>query len=109
MTTAWINILHQLEPDYSSYQKILDDGPKIIANISRVNLQWRVKIEEDWNNSNGEFYYTADYTNLDQRCMWAEEQLKNWRFVIRSSPREWKFFNKRQAEKFITLFTLVWT
>ena len=51
----------------------------------------------------------ADYKNLDERCEWAEQQLQNWKFVTRLSHQEWKFFNKRSAEKFITLFNLRWT
>lgn len=104
----WIDVLRQIEPNYDLLTAMSKEGPKIVARARKINLRWRVRIEEDWANSNGEFYYTADQSNLDQRCKWAEEQLKEWRFVTRLSHQEWKFFNKRQAEKFITLFSLKW-
>lgn len=109
MHDPWISTLTLLEPNYSKYETILKEGPKIVVKARKINLLWRVRIDEDWNNSNGELYYTADYSNLDLKCKWAEEQLKNWRFVIRLSHQEWKFFNKRQAEKFVTLFNLRWS
>lgn len=108
MTDPWIDVLRQIEPNYDQYQTMVEKGPKIVARARKINLNWRVRIEEEWNSTNGEFYYTSDYSNLDLRCKWAEEQLKDWRFVTRLSHQEWKFFNKRQAEKFVILFSLRW-
>jgi hypothetical protein len=112
MTVAdpWAHMLHQLEPEYSTLKFIVENGPDVKANLRKVNLSWRVQLEEDWNDPNiGEVYYTADYKNLDDRCEWADQQLKDWKFATRLSHQEWKFLNKRQAEKFITLFNLRWT
>ncbi len=107
MSETWLQILKQLEPNYDSLKDMLDNGPQIVANLRAVNNKWRVRLEESWL-YNGDQYYTADYSNLDQRCEWANEQLTNWRFVYRISHQEWTFFNREQAEKFLTLYNLRW-
>ena len=104
----WLEIVKQLAPDYSALKHMTENGPTITAVLRTVNLSPRVRIEEDWHNSNGEFYYTFDYSNLDSRCEWAAEQLHNWKFVTRLSHQEWKFLRRRDAEKFITLYNLKW-
>ena len=109
MTSSdWTNTLRQFEPDYDTLSNMLENGPSIRAVVIQVKSQWRVRIEENWNISNGELYYTADYGNLDSKCEWSAEQLKTWRFVVRLSHQEWHFLNRRQAEKFVTLFNLKW-
>lgn len=87
----------------------MNEGPKIKASLKKKRFAWHVVIEENWANSDGECYYTADYGNLDKRCEWAAEQLKDWKTAIRTSHQEWKFSSKKEAEKFITWFSLVWT
>lgn len=109
MTDVWADMIRQIEPDYDYLAEMAELGPRIKAVAKRVNLSWRVRLEEDWATDDiGEVYYTADYRNLDKRCEWAEQQLANWKFVTRLSHQEWKFLSKRQAEKFLTLFNLVW-
>lgn len=106
---AWVGVLKQFEPNYDALKYHTENGPRVIANLRKSTLGWIVKIEEDWNDPIlGSLYYTEDYKNLDHRCIWTEDQLKNWKFVIRLSYQEWKFFNRGQAEKFITLFNLKW-
>ena len=108
MNDNWTNTLRQLESEYDKLANIMENGIKIRAVIRQVNFGWRVRIEEVWHEGNGERYYTADYSNLDLRCEWAAEQLKDWRFTTRLSHQEWKFFNRRQAEKFLIMFNLKW-
>jgi len=105
----WTSVVSQLVSNYDDLKEVMETGPKIIAKLHKVNLQWRVRIEENWTDTDiGDQYYTADYSNLDARCKWSEEQLASWKFAIRLSHQEWKFFTKRQAEKFVTLFNLKW-
>jgi hypothetical protein len=109
VSDPWTQMLKKLEPEYLELKFIVENGPKVKAALRKVNLSWRVRLEEDWDNDEiGEVYYTADYKNLDERCEWADQQLKNWKFTTRLSHQEWKFLTKRQAEKFITLFHLSW-
>ena len=108
MSDNWTNTLRQLESDYDKLADIMENGIKVRAVLRQINFSWRVIIEEVWHEGNGEVYYTADYSNLDSRCEWAAEQLKDWKFTNRLSHREWKFFRRKDAEKFITLYSLKW-
>lgn len=108
MNDPWLTTLATNYLDYFKLKDLMENGPRVKARLHKVNLRWCVRIEEDWEESDGENYYTATYSNLDKRCEWANEQLKSWKFVTRLSHQEWKFFNKRQAEKFVTLYNLVW-
>jgi len=110
VSDPWTQMLEQIDPEYLTLKFMVENGPNVKANLRKVNLSWRVRLEEDWDNEEiGEVYYTTDYKNLDERCEWAAQQLQNWKFTTRLSHQEWKFLTKRQAEKFITLFNLRWT
>jgi hypothetical protein len=110
VSDPWTQMLERLEPEYPTLKSIVDLGPEVKAILRKVNLSWRVRLEEDWNNERiGEVYYTADYQNLDERCEWASQQLATWNTATRLSHQEWKFSKRVDAEKFITLFTLRWT
>jgi hypothetical protein len=105
----WTQMLEQISPEYLTLKFIMEHGPKINANLRKVNLSWRVRLEEDWDDCDiGDQYYDMDYSNLDKRCEWTDQQLQNWKFTTRLSHQEWKFLSKHQAEKFITLFNLKW-
>jgi hypothetical protein len=108
----WTRMLEKLEPEYFTLKHILEIGPKVKAALRKVNLSWRVRIEEDWENTpdhEHNFYFITDYSNLDVRCEWADQQLATWKSATRLSHQEWKFSNQKDAEKFITLFSLRWT
>lgn len=104
----WTGFIAQMVPEYEYLKDMLENGPKIVAKTRKINLLWRVRIEEDWGISDGSTYYDFDYSNLDSRCEWAAEQLHSWKSVTRLSHQEWKFLRRRDAEKFITLFNLKW-
>ena len=107
----WVHTLQQLEPSYFKWKDILEIGPKVKAALRKVNLSWRVRIEEDWENTpdhEHNFYFITDYSNLDVRCEWADQQLTTWKTATRLSHQEWKFSKQKDAEKFITLFNLKW-
>lgn len=108
VTDPWVEFITQMVPEYNDLKHMTENGPTITAVLRTINLRPRVRIEEDWNNSDGSTYYTFDYSNLDSRCEWAAEQLHNWKFVTRLSHQEWKFLRRKDAEKFITLFNLKW-
>lgn len=107
----WESIVKQLVPDYDTLKYMAENGPRIIAVLKKINLSTRIRIEEDWENTDTTqqyLYLTAGYDKLDSRCDWAAEQLQSWKFVTRLSHQEWKFLRRRDAEKFITLFNLKW-
>lgn len=108
MNSNWTDVLKQIEPEYDTLSDVMKNGPNVRAVIRNINRGWRVRIEEDWGPSNGEYYYTAGTGNLDSRCEWAAEQLKDWKFVGRLSHQEWKFLRRKDAEKFIMMYSLKW-
>ena len=106
----WIRILEQLEPKYQDLKYMSEHAPKIRVVLRKVNMAWRIRIEEDWTHvDEAEQYYTADHGNFDGRCEWATEQLKDWKFVNRLSYQEWKFERRADADKFLTIFNLKWS
>ena len=107
----WTGVLEQFEPTYQNLKYKMERAPKIRVVLRKVNLAWRVRFEEDWDNTSSEdhyLYYTADYGNLDTRCNWSAEQLNKWIDVTRLSHQEWKFRSRNTAEKFLTIFNLKW-
>ncbi len=96
----WIHVLRQIEPSYDDFKYMLERGSRVKAELRMFRNKWKVCIVEDlfhsWENQ------------LDLRCEWADEQLSKWKFVTRISHQEWIFINRRQAEKFLTLYNLRW-
>jgi len=66
---------------------------------------WTLSIFEDYSSQDdaGNYYPSS---NLDEQIKWAVEQLEGR--ASRTAWNIWKFKNKRDAEKFITVYYLVW-
>jgi hypothetical protein len=66
---------------------------------------WLLSINEHWQSVDdaGNPYHSS---NLDEQIKWAVEQLEDK--ARRIAWNIWKFKNKRDAEKFITVYYLVW-
>lgn len=105
----WIGFITQMVPEYDNLKYMAERGLAVSAVLRTVNLRTRVRIDENWDISDGSSYYTSDCSNLNSRCEWAAEQLHNWKSVTRLSHQEWKFSRRRDAEKFITLYNLKWS
>ncbi len=108
MTSPWESMLRQLEPDYDDLAQMLENGPKIKISLEKRNQLWKVRLEENWPKENYKEMISSDYENLDKRCKWAEEQLKTWKSATRFSHQDWLFNSRQEAEKFITLYKIVW-
>ena len=107
----WTKLLEAIEPDYFKLKQMSEEGPTISATLEKRRVRWWVCIHEDWGNTPADQqyqYYTAPDNKVDQRIHWAEEQLKDWKYVSRQSWQHWAFLRKHDAEKFITLFNLRW-
>ena len=70
----------------------------------RLSKRWRIHLQEEWPNENN----IGSSSPLDGRVEWVFETLKTWDTAKRTSWDMWEFDNKREAEKFITLYTLQW-
>lgn len=81
--------------------------PDIKVKLTPWNRYWKITFEEDFGLTDdaGVRYNTSE---LDNRVKWADEQLQSWPNVSRQSWQDWRFMKKADAEKFITLHTLVW-
>jgi hypothetical protein len=82
------------------------ETPTIKPVLLRKMNTWTIVLEEVWpdeviNKSSSSF-------TLDDRVAWVEEELKKWTTVKRTAWDMWAFNNKKDAEKFITLYHLVW-
>lgn len=109
--TRWVEVLRQIEPDYDLLKKIMEEPPLVVASLEKRKFRWWVRIHEDWTNTPLEHqhaYYTASDSNREDRIKWTEEQLSSWKFVSRQSYDQWAFVRKRDAEKFLTIFNIVW-
>lgn len=102
MSTAqtWLDVIRAFEPAYDDLKYMLDQGPNIVATIGQRGNSWCVILEEK-NSYDGS-------TKLDERVEWATNQLKDWPSTRRMAWHMWYFKHKRDAEKFQTLYNLVW-
>ena len=66
---------------------------------------WLLSINEHWQ-SVDDAGNPFPSSNLDEQIRWATEQLEGR--ARRISWHMWKFKTKRDAEKFITMYYLVW-
>jgi hypothetical protein len=106
-TDPWGHTLRMLQPDIDTLKEFMDRGPKIRPVLKLVKRTWVLEIKADW----GIFKVDRSYEThgLDERVVWTTCQLENWKNVSRQAWNMWHFKHKRDAEKFITLYNLVWT
>jgi hypothetical protein len=66
-----------------------------------------VRLVEDWPSVDdaGNYYNSRE---LDKRVDWTLRTLETWETAHRTAWDIWAFDSKRDAEKFITLYTLTW-
>lgn len=110
-TDQWVSFIEQAIPEYIHLKSLVTTGPAVRASLEKKNLLWHVRIHEDWSNTPEELqyqYYTLDDNKWQERIDWADEQLKNWKFVKKVDSYIWAFGSKTSAEKFITLYNLRW-
>jgi hypothetical protein len=81
-------------------------APTIIPNLYKEH-KWTIRIEEKWASVDDAGNY-FNSTGLDQRVEWATQILESWKTATRTSWDMWVFSSKREAEKFITLYSLTW-
>lgn len=107
----WEHVLTQICPDYGNLTMKLEEGPTIVANLKSTGNSVDVTIREDWDITASEqqyLYYSSDTRYLDNRVDWATEQLDTWPGVCRTSYNTWSFRKLRDAEKFVTMFNIIW-
>jgi hypothetical protein len=109
MSSAWVHMLGQAYPEYSDLQYSMEKGPSIKPVLTKVKNQWRLTLEEEWyHDSGGSYTINSGSVMLDDIVEWTEKELTKWKDCNRTAWDMWQFKYKRDAEKFITLFHLIW-
>lgn len=67
---------------------------------------WVFTLEEVWPEGDDEGFSSS--SALDDRVEWCEKELARWSGVRRMAWDQWYFDDKVQAEKFTTLYYLLW-
>jgi len=102
-------MLGQAYPEYSDLQYSMEKGPSIKPVLTKVKNQWRLTLEEEWyHDSGGSYTINSGSVMLDDIVEWTEKELTKWKDCNRTAWDMWQFKYKRDAEKFITLFHLIW-
>lgn len=78
--------------------------PTIKLNMFSRSGRWLVELVEVWPDD----IHNYGKSTLDDKVEWTYQQLKSWPDVSRSSWDMWSFKFKHDAEKFVTLYTLLW-
>ena len=99
--TTLTQTLEQVMMEWSKLNEAIIK-PQIVKASGRG---WLLSINEHWQSVDdaGNPYHSS---NLDEQIKWAVEQLEGR--ASRTAWNIWKFKNKRDAEKFITVYYLVW-
>lgn len=104
----WLKILHQLEPELTTLNFMVENGPRIFPEIVKRGKSWCVQLQEEKLPDNYNHFVWENPGKLDERVIWVTEQLANWPQVNRMAHNMWYFKRKRDAEKFQTLYNIKW-
>jgi hypothetical protein len=105
-TDPWVSILSTLTPEYNKLKDIIENGPDLYAGINTVESGVCIDIQEDWKGCN---FYDHPSSRLMDCIQWVNDQLESWPYVNRITYSQWMFQREQDAEKFITLFNLIWS
>lgn len=106
--SRWAQIIEQFQPQYYEWKIELEQGRKVHADLSRHNGHWCITLDEKSLSPDTPNPLWTDPGVLDERVNWALSRLESWAGVRRMSFNMWYFKTKRDAEKFQTLYNLVW-
>lgn len=81
------------------------EDPEIRARLWSGKNKTYVMLEECWPE---EQVSSSTSHKLDRTVAWAEEILATWPSSKRTSWDTWQFGSKKEAEKFLIMFNLLW-
>lgn len=99
----WKHVVSALTPNLDDMLRIMEEGPKVSAQLKKTNSKWQVELRECW----PEDIIWKGTFDLNDYVEWSTNQLSSWD-CQRTAWHMWEFSSKRDAEKFITLFNLKW-
>lgn len=94
--------IDQLEAALKSWATVSVIKPTI---SHATGPNWILTLEETWPT---DLPVRSQSSSLDQCVEWATAQLKDNERCGRIAWNMWKFKTKKEAEKFLTMFYLVW-
>lgn len=90
-------------------QWIMSNPPTIKPNLFRGrNRKWTIQLIEVWPEDDPDVKFFSGSSPLDEKVEWTFETLQAWKTAKRTAWDMWIFDSKRDAEKFITLYSLTW-
>jgi hypothetical protein len=107
-SNSWIESIKVIEPKINELIQAMQEGSKIKPVLSPTTSDsYTITLEEEWPSVDdaGNYFNSSD---LDNRVKWATIELDKWDHVSRRAWDKWQFKSRRDAEKFITLYNLVW-
>jgi hypothetical protein len=94
--------INQLEQVLRSWRM---SEPSIRVEISQtLGPHWTLTLHEEWPND----FNHGNSSMLDDRVDWTCTKLNIWPGCTRIAWNMWRFNNKTEAEKFLTVFYLSW-
>lgn len=97
-----ITTLDQVMKEWAESSK-----PKIKLKLSHgTGPNWILTLEEVFPNEDRYPYHTT--SSLDDKVIWTVAQLEKWPNCTRLAWNMWRFKEKKDAAKFMTLFRLKW-
>jgi hypothetical protein len=104
---VWRSAIETIHPDIDKLTEIMSAGSKVMPELTRKGRGWQIQLVEMWNiDNNPPMIFRS--SQLDTHIIWTTEQLETWPKVKRMAWDMWQFSSKRDAEKFITLYNIVW-
>jgi len=83
--------------------------PFIKPNLIKKHNSWYIILEEVWpEETEGSYSLGPGSVSLDDCVSWVEKEITRWPGVRRMAWDQWCFDDRRTAEKFLTLFYLIW-
>lgn len=108
----WALLLEKTYPKYKTLVRALAMGPTIRPVMLHNKPKYMLELQEFWYDEEEKEYFrsaNAGSAPLDERIEWATKELSKWQGVKRMAWDMWQFKTKKDAEKFITLYNLIWS
>jgi hypothetical protein len=105
-TEPWQHMLLSIQPAYFKWKDVMEQGPTIRPILTFKDNGWELALVELWGSVDDESNYGGS-KELDEQLKWTAKELVNWD-CQKMAWDKWHFKNKRDAEKFITIYYLVW-
>lgn len=106
ITDPWISVLKNNIPGYESLVQTMSSGPTIKLTIVESGRKAVLSLQEVWPDEVTYTYFNS--SGLDERVDWCKKELQKWKNVRRTAWDMWEFKSLRDAEKFVTIYHLVW-